>query len=100
MGTLDADTLEHGFDVFGKIMIADVEIADLPAVAALIERAVAHSVDATDEEKAENRANGRIVHAHLTFGNGGVMLSSAEGYACREPEGHVWAFASYDAWAE
>jgi len=45
-------------------------------------------------------ANGRIVHAHVTFGNGGVMLSSAEAYACRDPEGHVWAFASYDAWAE
>ena len=100
-------------------------------------------------------ANGRIVHAHLTFGNGGVMLSSAEGYAfpgmcksprdvggvgtaeiivhvadpdahyrhavtqgativlpledkpfggrgyaCRDPEGYVWAFASYNAWAE
>jgi hypothetical protein len=52
MGTLDAGSVEHGFDVFGRIMIADVEIADLPAVFALIERAVAHSVDATDEEKA------------------------------------------------
>ncbi len=97
---------------------------------------------------------GRIAHAHLVFGNGGVMLSSAEGYAfpqmcrsprqlggvgsveiivfvadvdahyaravsagaeilipiedkpyggrgysCKDPEGHVWAFGSYDAWA-
>lgn len=22
------------------------------------------------------------------------------GYSCRDPEGHVWAFGSYDAWAE
>ena len=99
--------------------------------------------------------NGMVMHAHLTFGNGGVMLSSAEryafpnmcksprevggvgtveiivqvadpdahyqravaakaeilipiedkpyggrGYSCRDPEGHVWAFGSYDAWAE
>lgn len=96
----------------------------------------------------------RIVHAHLTHGHGGVMLSSAEGYAspglcwsprevggvgtvelivhvadpdrhyeramaagativspiedkpyggrgyvCRDIEGHVWAFSSYNAWA-
>lgn len=95
----------------------------------------------------------RIIHAHLVLGNGGIMLSSAEGYAhpgmcrtprdvggagtveiivrvpdpdthfrraaaagaeilipledkpyggrgysCRDPEGHVWAFGSYDAW--
>ncbi|MFZ6645549.1 VOC family protein [Undibacterium sp. TJN25] len=98
--------------------------------------------------------NGLIAHAHLTFGNGGIMLSSAEaypfpqmcrsprqaggvgtseiivyveqvdahyanavqngaevlialedkpyggrGYCCRDPEGYVWAFGSYDAWA-
>jgi len=97
--------------------------------------------------------DGRIAHAHLAFGNGGVMLSSAEdyafpqlcksprqlggigsvevivfvadvdthyaravsvgaeilialenkpyggrGYSCKDPEGHVWAFGSYDAW--
>lgn len=97
---------------------------------------------------------GRVLHAHLVLGNGGVMLSSAEdyghpsmcrsprqvggvgtaeivvhvpeieahyrhavaqgaeilialedkpyggrGYASRDPEGHVWAFGSYDAWA-
>lgn len=96
----------------------------------------------------------RIAHAHLTLGNGGIMLSSAEdyafpafcqspraagnvptaeiivhvadpdahcavarhagatiliepedkpyggrGYACRDPEGYVWAFGSYDPWA-
>lgn len=99
--------------------------------------------------------NGTVLHAHLTLGNGGVMLSSAEtyafpalcksprelggtgsvevivqvpdpdahykqsveqgaeilmpietkpyggrGYTCRDPEGHVWAFGSYDPWAE
>lgn len=99
--------------------------------------------------------NGTVAHAHLTLGNGGIMLSSAEGYlhpelcrspraiggvgtvelivhvadpdahhahasaagaeiitpvqdnpyggrshVCRDPEGHVWAFSSYDAWAE
>jgi GNAT superfamily N-acetyltransferase len=38
-------------------MIADVTIADLPAAVALIERTVARSVDATDPEKAEYRAN-------------------------------------------
>ncbi len=95
----------------------------------------------------------RILHAHLTFGNGGIMLSSAEnyafpelctspvltgvgtveiivyvvdieehynqakeagaeiiipledkgyggkGYSCKDPEGHVWAFGSYNPWA-
>ena len=95
-----------------------------------------------------------IVHAHLTLGDGGIMLSSAEGYAfpnfcksprelggvgtaeiivfvsnpdshyqhavlegveilipiedkpyggrgytCRDPEGYVWAFGSYDPWS-
>ncbi|MEQ6437982.1 VOC family protein [Comamonas sp. w2-DMI] len=95
-----------------------------------------------------------ILHAHLTLGNGGVMLSSAEdypfpnlcksprelggagsaeiivyvpnpdehyrlavaagaevvipiedkpyggrGYSCKDPEGYVWAFGSYNAWA-
>lgn len=99
-------------------------------------------------------SEGRIVHAHLTIGNGGVMLSSAEGYAfptlcktpsavggtgtveiivhvedpdvvyasavnagaeilipiedkpyggrgfsCKDVEGHVWAFGSYNPWA-
>lgn len=99
--------------------------------------------------------DGGITHAHLTLGNGGVMLSSAEnypfpelsksprelegvstaeiivyvpdpdahcakavvagaeivvpledkpcggrGYACRDPEGHVWAFGSYNAWSD
>lgn len=94
-----------------------------------------------------------IVHAHLTLGNGGIMLSSAEnypfsnmcksprelggigsveiivyvgdpdahyhravaagaeivisledkpyggrGYSCKDPEGYVWAFGSYNAW--
>jgi uncharacterized glyoxalase superfamily protein PhnB len=98
---------------------------------------------------------GTIAHAHLTLGNGGIMLSSAEdyqfptmcrtprdvggvgtaeilvyvadpdahylqataydaeilipiedkpyggrGYSCKDSEGHVWAFGSYDAWAE
>jgi uncharacterized glyoxalase superfamily protein PhnB len=97
---------------------------------------------------------GRVVHAHLTIGNGGIMLSSAESYAfpdmcrtpkevggvgtvevivcvqdpdaiyasavkagaeilipiedkpyggrgfsCKDPEGHVWAFGSYNPWA-
>ena len=95
-----------------------------------------------------------IVHAHLTLGNGGVMLSSAEGYpfpsmckspqevggvgtseiivcvadadahyqravafgaevlipiedkpyggrgySCKDREGYVWAFGTYDPWA-
>jgi uncharacterized glyoxalase superfamily protein PhnB len=99
--------------------------------------------------------NSTVLHAHLTFGNGGVMLSSAEayalpdvcksprqvggvgtaeiivhvadpdahyaravehgaeiiipievkpyggrGYACKDPEGHVWSFGSYNAWAD
>ena len=99
--------------------------------------------------------NGTVAHAHLAFGNGGMMLSSAEGYmfpqacksprelggvgtaeiivfvadvdthfkralsegadiqipienkpyggrgyTCKDPEGYVWAFGSYDAWAE
>lgn len=99
-------------------------------------------------------SEGRIVHAHLTIGNGGVMLSSAEeyafptmcqtprdaggvgtveiivhvedpdavyasavragaqilipiedkpyggrGFSCKDPEGHVWAFGSYNPWA-
>ena len=98
--------------------------------------------------------HGMILHAHLTIGNGGIMLSSAEnypfvdlcktprqvggvgtveiivyvpdvdehyqravaggaeiltpieekpyggrGYSCKDPEGHVWAFGSYNAWA-
>ncbi len=98
--------------------------------------------------------DGLVTHAHLVFGNGGVMLSSAEGYpfpdmcrsprdaggaatgeiivyvqevdahyvnavkhgaeilialedkpyggrgyCCRDPEGYVWAFGSYNAWA-
>lgn len=97
---------------------------------------------------------GNILHAHLVFGNGGIMLSSAEiyehpelckspkqvmdgtgtaeiivqvekieahyetakehnvniiiplenktyggkGYVCKDPEGHVWSFMSYDPW--
>ena len=99
--------------------------------------------------------DGTIAHAHLAFGNGGIMLGSAEryafpemcksprevggvgtaeiivfvadadahfkrsltegaeilipienkpyggrGYACKDLEGHVWAFGNYDAWAE
>ncbi len=99
--------------------------------------------------------NGTIAHAHLAFGNGGIMLSSAEvygfpnmcksprqlggvgtseiivfvasadehfersftegaeilipienkayggrGYTCKDPEGYVWAFGNYDAWAK
>ncbi|MDR0216806.1 MAG: VOC family protein [Comamonas sp.] len=98
--------------------------------------------------------HGTIVHAHLTLGHGGIMLSSAEdypfpemcksprelggigsaeiivyvsdpdahyrhavaagaeviisiedkpyggrGYSCKDPEGYVWAFGSYNAWA-
>jgi len=98
--------------------------------------------------------DGTIIHAHLTLGGGGIMLSSAEsytatelcksprhvggvgtvelivfvpdpdahhsraasegaqiiaapedkpyggrGYVCRDIEGHVWAFSSYDPWA-
>ena len=38
--------------------------------------------------------NGTILHAHLTLGNGGVMLSSAEGYAfpglCKSPRELGW----------
>ena len=99
--------------------------------------------------------DGTIAHAHLTLGNGGIMLSSAEcyafpqmcrspretggvgtveiivhvkdvdahyqraqsegaeilipiedkpyggrGYTCKDIEGHVWAFGSYNAWSE
>jgi len=99
--------------------------------------------------------NSTVVHAHLTLGNGGVMLSSAEvypfptlcktpnevggtgtaeiivylpdpdkhfatavaagaeiiiaiedkpyggrGYSCKDLEGYVWAFGSYDAWED
>jgi len=64
-------------------MIADVAIADLPDVAALIERAVARSVDAPDEEKAEYRANIARNLAwwrdhgdeavHLKFSDGGAL---------------------------
>jgi uncharacterized glyoxalase superfamily protein PhnB len=98
--------------------------------------------------------NSSIAHAHLTLGNGGIMLSSAEayafpsfckspreiggvgtveiivfvsdpdshyrhavsegveivisiedkpyggrGYTCKDSEGHVWAFGSYNPWA-
>lgn len=97
--------------------------------------------------------NGTIVHAQLVFGNGMIMLSSAQqnevdrlvrpprdlggvgsqspyiivedadehyrqavaagaeivmdikdeeyggrGYSCRDPEGHVWSFGTYDPW--
>ncbi len=97
--------------------------------------------------------NASIIHAHLTLGHGGIMLSSAEayafpsicksprevggigtaelivfvsdpdahythavsegaeilipiedkayggrGYTCKDPEGHVWAFGSYNGW--
>lgn len=100
-------------------------------------------------------APGTIMHAHLTFGSGGIMLGSAEtnsrpelqqsprelgnlcshsisvyvtdidthyarakaegakivmeleekpyggkGYACRDIEGYVWHFGSYDPWAD
>ena len=99
-------------------------------------------------------AEGKIMHAQLKFGNGGVFLSSGgrtdvpgyystpralggkvpsginayvadpdahyaqakasgaeilipiedkpyggRGYTCRDPEGHVWSFGSYDPWA-
>ena len=98
--------------------------------------------------------NSSIVHAHLTLGNGGIMISSAElyafptfcktpreiggvgtveiivfvadpdahykhaltqgvevlipiedkpyggrGYTCRDLEGHIWAFGSYNPWS-
>ncbi len=39
----------------------------------------------------------------LLLGNGGVMLPrpyGGRGYTGRDPEGHVWAFGSYDPWAE
>lgn len=99
--------------------------------------------------------DGRIVHAQLRFGNGMIMLASADdslfgklvkpprdlggvgsqslylivddadahraravgagaeivreiqdedyggrGYSCRDPEGHVWSFGTYDPWVQ
>jgi GNAT superfamily N-acetyltransferase len=65
------------------MMIADVAIADLPTVAALIERAVERSVDATAEEKAAYRTNiagnlawwrdHRAEAVHLKFSAAGVL---------------------------
>src|SRR5580704_12147338 len=59
--------------------------------------------------------NGTIAHAQLTFGNGMIMVSSTgggmfgklmklpedyggRGYTCRDLEGHIWSFGSYDPW--
>lgn len=58
--------------------------------------------------------DGRIVHAQLRHGDGMVMVSSAgaeivmepepqeyggELYTCRDFEGFIWSFGSYDPWA-
>lgn len=113
--------------------------------------------DAFGFEKRAVHADGRIVHhAQLTFGNGMIMLGSADavsewgrliaqpeevgmretqspcvivaevdahyarakaagavividisdqdyggrGYSCRDPEGHLWWFGSYDPWTD
>ena len=68
----------------------------------------------------------QIVHAQLTFGNGMIMLGpdvdahharaleagadvvmppvdqdyGGRGYSCRDPEGNLWSFGSYDPWGQ
>lgn len=51
--------------------------------------------------------NDTIAHAQLTFGEAMIMLGSANnddyggrGYACRDPEGYLWNFGSYNPWNE
>ena len=60
-------------------------------------------------------------HAQLTFGNGMIMLGSVDyasewgkrivdeletkeyggtGYSCRDLEGHLWWFGTYDPWTK
>ena len=65
-------------------------------------------------EKHAVYADGHAVqHAQLTFGNGMIMLGSADNgsewsrhiaqpdkVGCRDPEGHLWRFGDYDPWAE
>ena len=46
-------------------------------------------------------------HYKNTVAQGAEIVTAIEdkpyggrGYSCRDPEGHVWGFASYDPWAK
>ena len=49
--------------------------------------------------------DGSIAHTQLTYRNGMIVVDIKDedyggpGYSCRDPEGHLWKFGTYDSWA-
>src|SRR5262245_46280777 len=50
-------------------------------------------VDDVETRHARATASGAEVMFEMEFNN-----SAGRGYACRDPEGHIWLFGSYDPW--
>lgn len=65
-----------------------------PADAGAVTQAPYIVVEAVDEHYARAKAAGAEIVIEIADQDYGGRL-----YACRDPEGHVWNFGSYDPWA-
>jgi len=67
-----------------------------------------------EEQLVVPNPDGTIAHAQLRFGNGMIMLGSVvdseygrlikqpdggRGFTCRDLEGRLWTFGTYDPWS-
>jgi uncharacterized glyoxalase superfamily protein PhnB len=76
-------------------VIPALQYQDAPAAIDFLSKAFGFEKKAVYEGEG-----GTIAHAELTLGNGMVMLGSVkETESCKDPEGNVWTFGTYDPWA-
>jgi uncharacterized glyoxalase superfamily protein PhnB len=73
---------------FGKLMRQPDEVGGETQTAYVI-------VPDADAHYARAKAEGAVILLELKSEDYG-----GRGYTCRDPEGHVWSFGTYDPWAE
>lgn len=99
----DGETVQHAQLVFdgGMIMLGSAERSGKPTMMAsprqvggMGTQAVCVRVDDADAHHAVAVAEGAEIVLPLMDADYG-----GRGYSCRDPEGHVWHFGTYDPWA-
>jgi uncharacterized glyoxalase superfamily protein PhnB len=76
-------------DDFGKLMKPPAEVGGVGTQSAYV---VVPDADAHHRRAME--AGAKLVRPLLDADYGG------RGYSCKDPEGHVWSFGTYDPWAK
>lgn len=98
---------ENGSIAHAQLMLAGSVVMIVPAGRGPLEDVLVHP-DAVD--RVETQSTYLLVddverrHALVTAAGAEIMFdmefenAAGRGYACRDPEGHIWLFGSYDPW--